>query len=88
VAKIGGDGAVNQLRLKSTKDATISVLPVAVVSIAIGLKPDTGYLQGVVSLDKKGYIITNEVMETRISRIFVAGDEAAAVSAEGFLSLP
>lgn len=39
-------------------------------------------------LDKKGYIITNEVMETRISRIFVAEDEAAAVSAEGFLSLP
>lgn len=42
VAKIEGDGAVNQLRLKSTKDATISVLPVAEVFIAIGLKPNTG----------------------------------------------
>lgn len=42
VAKIESDGAVNQLRLKSTKDATILVLPVAEVFIAIGLKPNTG----------------------------------------------
>lgn len=59
----------------------------AEVFIAIGLELNTGYLQGIVPLDKKGYIITNKVMETGISRIFVAGDEAA-VSAEGFLSWP
>lgn len=104
VTQIEGDGTVNQLRLKSTKDDTISVLPVAGVFIAIGLEPNTSYLQGIVPLDKEGYIITNEVMETGISGIFAAGDvrhnsarqaitasgdgAAAAVSAERFLSLP
>jgi len=104
VTKIEGDGAVNQLRLKSTKDGSISVLPVAGVFIAIGLEPNTSYLQGVVPVNKEGYIITNEVMETGISGIFAAGDvrynsarqaitasgdgATAAVSAEKFLSLP
>lgn len=104
VVQIEGDGAVNRLRLKSTKDDTISALPVAGVFVAIGLDPNTSYLQGVVPLDKGGYIVTNEVMETGIPGIFAAGDvrhnsvkqaivaagdgATAAVSAEKFLSSP
>jgi thioredoxin reductase (NADPH) len=104
VAQIEGDGAVNRLRLKSTKDDTISALPVAGVFVAIGLDPNTSYLQGVVPLDKGGYIVTNEIMETGIPGIFAAGDvrhnsvkqaivaagdgATAAVSAEKFLSSP
>ncbi len=102
VTRIEGDGAVNQLRLRNTKDDTISVLPVAGVFIAIGLAPNTKYVQGIIPLDKDGYIITNEVMETEIPGILAAGDvrhnsarqvisaagdgATAAVSAERFLS--
>lgn len=102
VAKVEGDGVVNQLRLEDTKDDTISVLSVAGVFVAIGLAPNTSYLQGVVPLDKNGYIITNEVMKTRVSGILAAGDvrhnsarqaisaagdgATAAVSVERFLS--
>ncbi len=102
VTRIEGDGVVNQLRLRNTKDDTISVLPVAGVFIAIGLAPNTNYVKGIIPLDKDGYIITNEVMETEIPGILAAGDvrhnsarqvisaagdgATAAVSAERFLS--
>lgn len=103
VAQIEGNRAINQLRLKNKKDGIISMLPVAGVFIAIGLEPNTRYLQGVVPLDKGGYITTNEVMETGIPGIFAAGDvrhnsakqaitaagdgATAAVSAEKSLNL-
>jgi len=74
VTKVEGDGVVNQLRLEGTKDDTISVLSVAGVFVAIGLEPNTGYLQGIAPLDEQGYIITNGVMETGVSGILAAGD--------------
>jgi thioredoxin reductase (NADPH) len=102
VTQIEGDGAVRQLGLKKIKDATISTLPVAGVFVAIGLEPNTSYLKGVLPLDKEGYLITNEVMETEIPGMLAAGDvrhnsarqaitaagdgATAALSAEKFLS--
>ena len=104
VAEIEGNRAVNQLRLKKTKDDTISTVQVAGVFIAIGLEPSIDYLGGALPLDKGGYIITNELMETGVPGIFAAGDvrhnsarqaitaagdgATAALSAESFLSLP
>lgn len=102
VAQIEGEGVVRQLRLKKTKDVTIATLPVAGVFVAIGLEPNTSYLKGVLPLDKGGYLITNEVMETEIPGALAAGDvrhnsarqaitaagdgATAALSAERFLS--
>lgn len=102
VAQIEGEGAVRQLRLKKTKDVTISTLPIAGVFVAIGLEPNTSYLKGVLPLDKGGYLITNEVMETEIPGVLAAGDvrhnsarqaiaaagdgATAALSAERFLN--
>jgi thioredoxin reductase (NADPH) len=42
--------------------------------IAIGRKPDTELLDGVIELDKSGYIITNEKMETNVPGVYAAGD--------------
>jgi len=102
VTRIEGDRVVNQLRLRNTKDDTISVLPAAGVFIAVGSQPDTDYVQGIIPLDKDGYIITNEVMETEVAGILAAGDvrhnsarqvicaagdgATAAISVERFLS--
>lgn len=102
VAQIEGDGVVRQLRLKKTKDVTIATLPVAGVFVAIGLEPNTSYLKGILPLDKGGYLITNEVMETEIPGVLAAGDvrhnsarqaitaagdgATAALSAERFLN--
>jgi thioredoxin reductase (NADPH) len=101
VAEVEGKVTVEQLRLKNTKNATISTLPISGVFVAVGLDPDTGYLQGILPLDKEGYVITNELMETGVPGILAAGDvrhnsirqaitaagdgATAAVSAERFL---
>lgn len=104
VAQIEGDGLVKQLRLKKTKDATISTLQLAGVFVAAGSEPNTGYLRGILALDEGGYIITNELMETQVPGILAAGDvrrnsarqaisaagdgATAALSVERFLTLP
>ncbi len=102
VTQIEGDGVVKQLMLKSTKNAKISILELAGVFVAIGSEPNSAQWRGLLPLDEAGYIITNELMETRIPGIFAAGDvrhnsakqaitaagdgATAAMSAERFLS--
>jgi thioredoxin reductase (NADPH) len=78
------------------------VLELAGVFEAIGSRPNSTQWRGVLPLDEEGYIITNELMETKIPGIFAAGDvrhnsarqvitaagdgATAAVSAARFLS--
>ncbi|MBA7470615.1 Thioredoxin reductase [subsurface metagenome] len=102
VEKIDGKDAVKQLILRQVKTGKPSTLDVAGVFVAVGLKPSTDFLKGVVPLDKAGYIITNDRMETKVPGIFAAGDirqhsprqaitaagdgATAAVNAEIFIS--
>ncbi len=44
------------------------------VLVHVGLEPNTGYLEGIVPLDKQGQVIVNEKMETEVPYIFAAGD--------------
>jgi thioredoxin reductase (NADPH) len=74
VTQIEGAGLVKQLMLKNTKNAKISILELAGVFVAIGSEPNSAQWRGLLPLDKEGYIITNELMETRIPGIFAAGD--------------
>ena len=102
VEKIEGKDAVKRLKLRQIKTGKESTLDVTGIFVAVGLKPSTDFLKGVLSLDKAGYIITNDRMETKMPGIFAAGDirqhsprqaitaagdgATAAVSAEKFLS--
>jgi len=74
VEKIEGEKALDQLSLRQVKTGQKSSLDVAGVFIAVGLKPSTDFLKGVLPMDEGGYIITNERMETEIAGIFAAGD--------------
>lgn len=74
VEEIRGVDFVQSLLLRDTKDNTLSELPVEGVFIFIGLEPNTGFLKGVVNLDDKGYIITDEKMRTSMEGVFAAGD--------------
>jgi thioredoxin reductase (NADPH) len=102
VTQIEGDGVVKQLTLKNTKNDRISTLELAGIFVAIGSKPNSTQWRGLLPLDEEGYIITNELMETKIPGIFAAGDvrrnsarqaitaagdgATAAISAARFLS--
>jgi thioredoxin reductase (NADPH) len=74
VEAIEGSDLVEKLRLRQVTDDKKSTLKVDGVFLAIGLKPNTGYLKGILSLDKLGCIITNKRMETDIPGVFAAGD--------------
>jgi thioredoxin reductase (NADPH) len=72
--EIKGEGMVKNLVLENVKDATQRALAVGGVFIAVGQRPNTDYVQGLVELDDQGYIITNENCATSVAGIFAAGD--------------
>ena len=74
VEAIEGEGVVKRLRLRNVLNGEKSVLDISGIFVAVGFKPNTDYLKGVLSLDANGAIITNEKMETEVPGIFAAGD--------------
>jgi thioredoxin reductase (NADPH) len=88
--------------LRNVKTKEESRLEVSGVFIAVGLRPNTGYLEGLLALSPEGFILVNEQMETGVPGVFAAGDiragsarqvssavgdgATAAISAERFLS--
>jgi len=74
VEEIEGEDFVKRIKLRHVISGGKSTLDVAGVFIAVGLKPNVGYLKGILPLDPIGHIITNERMETEVPGIFAAGD--------------
>lgn len=74
VEAIEGEKVVKRLRLRNVLNGEKSVLDISGIFVAVGFKPNTDYLKGVLSLDANGAIITNERMETEVPGIFAAGD--------------
>ena len=74
VKAVEGGDFVQGLRLRDVVTGKESTLDVAGVFVSVGLKPNTGYLKGVVPLDDYGYIITDKKMETEVPGVFAAGD--------------
>jgi len=102
VESITGDKLVKEIRLRNVKTGKGSSLEVSGVFVAVGLRPNTGYLKGLLTLDEGGFISVNGLMETGVPGVFAAGDirsgsirqvvsaagdgATAAVAAERFLS--
>lgn len=81
VEEILGDTEVTGIRLKDAKTGEMMDYPTQGVFLAIGHKPSTGFLQGVVELDAKGYVVVRRgdsplspQTETTVPGIFAAGD--------------
>jgi len=74
VAEIEGKDFVESLQLSNVREGSASSLAVAGVFVAIGFRPDTDYLKGIVELDATGHVVTNEKMETGVPGILAAGD--------------
>ena len=74
VKDIEGNGKVESIILTNLAEKTEKEISVDGVFVAIGRKPDTALLEGVVELDPSGYIITNEEMYTNVAGVFAAGD--------------
>lgn len=84
-----GDNLVSGIRIKNNLDNSTKVLEdVKGVFMAIGHKPNTDFLVGLVDLNEVGYIKPIENTKTNVEGLFVAGDVSdwkyrQAVSAAG-----
>ena len=74
VEAIEGEDFVKRLKLRQVKTGEKSEIEVSGVFVAIGFKPNTGYLKDILPLDATGAIITDSKMATEIPGIFAAGD--------------
>ncbi len=74
VEEILGDGKVTGVRLKNVKTEEESTLETDGVFIYVGLIPNTGFLEGELELDDRGYIVADRLGHTSVPGVFAAGD--------------
>ncbi len=74
VDEILGENSVNQIKVRNVKTGQESFLDVSGVFMAVGFKPNTDYLRGILALDAIGAIVATGRMETSVPGIFAAGD--------------
>jgi thioredoxin reductase (NADPH) len=102
VKSIEGDTRVKALKLHNVKTEAESSLEVNGVFVAVGYRPNTGYLEGVLTLSQEKTIVVDDSMATSVPGVFAAGDiragsprqvscavgdgAIAAISAEKYLS--
>ena len=72
--RIVGKTEVKGLDLKNVKSGQVSHLPVQGVFVFVGYLPATNLVKGLLELDKKGFVITDNHMETSMPGVFAAGD--------------
>ena len=67
-------GKLSGLALQNVQTKEKRSLAVDGLFVAIGMQPETSLLEGIVYLDKSGYIQAGEDTRTNVKNIFVAGD--------------
>lgn len=68
-----GDGRLASLTVADA-DGRESDLAAAGAFVFIGLEPNTGWLEGAVDLDERGFVVTDRMMTTSVPGVFAAGD--------------
>lgn len=74
VTEIKGDGIVESVVVKNVKTNEIKEVQTDGVFMFVGYDPVSDLVKGLVDMDEKGYIITDENMSTSIEGVFAAGD--------------
>lgn len=69
-----GNGHLEKVVLKNLKTGELDPVPVDTCFEFIGYEPNTEFLIGSLPLTKRGYIETNEMMETSIPGVLAVGD--------------
>ncbi|MBI4372835.1 MAG: thioredoxin-disulfide reductase [Candidatus Omnitrophica bacterium] len=77
VTRIEGDKKVEKLRIKNLKSGEEKDFKTDGIFVFIGHDPATKFLQGFIELDEKGYVKTNDKLETSVPGVFAAGEVRA-----------
>ncbi|HHU31322.1 MAG: thioredoxin-disulfide reductase [Zhaonellaceae bacterium] len=74
VEEIKGESKVEKVVVKNVKSGEIKEVATDGVFIFVGTVPNTDYLQGQITLDDRGYVVTNAELGCSIPGVFAAGD--------------
>lgn len=74
VEKINGTEALTSLQLKNKKSGEVSDFPVDGLFVFIGHSPNTQLFKGALEMDEKGYLLSDEKMQTSVAGVFAAGE--------------
>ena len=74
ISSINGEMCPTEEQQKNEEPEKDKEIPVEGVFIYVGLNPNTEYVYGQVELNKWGYIITDQKMQTSLPGVFAAGD--------------
>ena len=69
-----GDGHLDTVVLKNLKTGKLDPVKVDTCFEFIGYLPNTEIFTDILELNKQGYLVTNEKMETKLLGVFAAGD--------------
>lgn len=85
-----GNGRLSSVALRDTRTGAIEKRSADGVFVFIGLTPNTSVVGGWVTLDERGFIVTDVALQTNIPGVFAAGDcregstkQAASAAGEG-----
>lgn len=74
VQQVTGDNLLSEVILKNIKTDETKILSLNGLFVAIGVKPNTGVFDRVISLDEADFIVTDEQMQTSSTFIWACGD--------------
>lgn len=74
VEEFVGEKRLEKMIVHNTQTNETSDLGVDGVFVFIGLIPQTDFLKGTIDLDERGFVKTNDHLETSMPGVFVAGD--------------
>ncbi len=74
VEEIKGDGCVSAVKIKSVTSGDVSELSIDGIFIAVGTNPNSELIKDFGITDERGYVLTNEAMETKFPGVYAAGD--------------
>lgn len=74
IKEINGENKVENIMICQNQTGETENLDVSGVFIAVGMEPQSDFLNGVLELDKAGYIKTGEDCRTSVPGIYAAGD--------------
>lgn len=74
ISALNGSDKLESITVKNILTNSEQILPIEGLFVAVGRKPDTDLLAGIVTLNQEGYIKANEEMKTNIPGVFAAGD--------------
>ncbi len=70
----GGAQGVDRIRLRDVRTGRTWERPCSGIFVFVGTVPNTQFLKGIVEMDERGYILTDEDMRTSVEGIYACGD--------------